>query len=575
MRIFKGLFVFFTLVSCVSSPLSQESRLKSVEAKHGVVSAAHPLASEAGVRILEEGGNAIDAALAASFAISVLRPQSSGLGGGGFALLYRKSEGKVHAFDFRERAPRKSTEKLFQNKDGSLKDFFYRKKKVGPASVDGHLAVGVPGLIAGLLDMHKKYGTLSLQKIMEPAIELAEKGFPVYKILKDSIEDRESVLRSFEHSRRIFLPNGKVPEVGDLLVQKELANSLKMIAAQGANVFYRGHIARSIVQEMKEAGGLITERDLNEYKVVERAPVEGEYRDYKIVGMPPPSSGGVHIIQILNMLSKDDVGALKHNSVEYVHLLAESMRRAFADRSEYLGDPDFVKVPVKGLLSKDYAMKLRKSIDGEHASLSKNLKAGDPSRYESPSTTHISVVDSWGNAVSSTQTVNGLFGSGVTVEGIVLNNEMDDFAARPGTPNIFGLVTNKANAVAPGKTMLSSMSPTLVFDERGNLKWILGSPGGPRIITATLQTLINVIDFKMPLPEAVQAPRVHHQWLPDELSMEKDALSEDVVKALEAKGHKLVVPTWVVGDVQAIGKLENANWIGVSDKRSDGHPKGF
>jgi len=581
MRLFPVLLLFFSLLSCTApGPLSNsstqllESSHKSTESSRGVVASAHPLASAAGLQILQEGGNAIDAAVATSFAISVLRPQSTGIGGGGFALLYKKMEGKVHALDFRERAPLKASENMYVNKDGSIKNFSYKKQVVGPAPNDGHLAVGVPGLVAGLVHMHKNHGSLALSKVMEPAIALAENGFEVYPSLSKSIQEKENLLRNFAQSRKIFLPHDKVPLPGQILVQSELAHTLRLIASQGQDIFYRGAIADSLVQEMKKGGGLISYKDLSSYKVIEHEPIEGTYRSYKLVGMPPPSSGGTLIFEILNMLSSDDMGTLKHNSVSYVHLLSEAMRRAFADRT-LLGDPKFVKVPTKGLLSKDYALQLRHGIDLQKASPSSTISAGKAFAYESPSTTHLSVVDQWGNAVSTTQTINDTFGSGVTVAGMVLNNEMDDFSSKPGVPNVYGLVGTFANAIAPGKTMLSSMSPTLIFNSDNELQYVLGSPGGPRIITATLQTILNLIDFKFPLDEAVQSYRIHHQWLPDQISMEANALPEDVIKELEKMGHTVKVPSWYFGDVQAIGRLQNGNWIGVSDRRSDGQAKAW
>ena len=429
--------------------------------------------------------------------------------------------------------------------------------------------------MAGLIDIHQKFGSLTLAKVMAPAIAIAEQGFKVYPALSKSIEERKQVLAAFPESRKIFLPHDRVPHPGDILVQAELAHTLRLIASQGKKIFYQGDFASALTKEMKRLKGLITSKDLSTYKVQEHEPIEGNYRAYRIVGMPPPSSGGVHIIEILNMLSNDKISFMGHNSLAYAHLLAESMRRAFADRARYLGDPAFAKVPLKGLLAKDYALGLRRTIDPEKASPSQQLSAGDPYPYESRSTTHISVIDRWGNAVSTTQTINATFGSGLTVAGVVLNNEMDDFAVKPGSPNVYGLLGSDANAIEPGKTMLSSMSPTMVFDNKNNLQWILGSPGGPHIITATLQTLINLIDFRMPLFEAVNAPRIHHQWLPDELAVEEGALTESVRKALEAKGHKVRISEEAFGDVEAIGRLDNGNWVGVSDRRSDGQAFGF
>ncbi len=570
------------ITACISStprPSSSSDRSskdkKFTNASQGLVAAAHPLASEAGTRLLQEGGNVVDAIVAASFAISVLRPQSSGIGGGGFLLFYKKDQDKVSAYDFRERAPLKATKAMFIGAKGTIKNFITESKNIGPASANGHLAVGVPGLVAGLLDLHKKYGLRPLNEVIAPAIKLAEEGFEVYPSLAKAFKDKQDLLRSFPESRRIFLAKDHVLEVGEILVQKDLAKTLKLIAQGGKEAFYNGPISKAIAKEMKEGGGLVSQEDLSSYQVIERVPIEGSYKSYRIVGMPPPSSGGVHIIQILNMLSADNIGALQPNSVNYLHLLTEVMRRAFADRARFLGDPNFFTVPIRGLISKAYGLKLRESIDLERATPSLSLAETKPSIYESPSTTHLSAVDRWGNAVSTTQTINTSFGSGLTVAGIVLNNEMDDFSVNPGTPNTYGLVGAEANSIAPRKTMLSSMSPTLVFDSKNELRWVLGSPGGPRIITATLQTIINLIDFHMPLWEAVQANRIHHQWLPDELVIEENGLSQDLVHGLEKKGHSVKVSRESFGDVEAIEKLKDGTLIGVADRRSEGQPVGY
>ncbi len=582
MKHFQILLWIFFFANCTPPSLSTftpnlEIRPdQDVEAQHGVVAAAHPLASEAGLKILQLGGNAVDAAVATSFAISVLRPQSTGIGGGGFLLLYRKEEEKVHVLDFRERAPAAASVNMYVNADGSIKSYNYAGKAVGPASSDGPLSVGIPGLIAGLIEVHKKYGTLPLHTIMAPAIAIAENGFEVYPHLAKSIERRKHVLETSELSRKIFLPNGRPLGAGEKLLQPELAHTLRKISKIGADYFYNGVFAKELVAEMKHTHGIITHKDLKNYRVKTHEALEGSYHGYRIVSMPPPSSGGIHIIQILNMLENDALAKLGHSSVAYLHLLSEAMRRAFADRAKYLGDMEFYKVPLKGLLSKNYAQQLRQSIDLSKATPSKDLQTVEPSSYESPSTTHISVVDRWGNAISTTQTINGTFGSGITVAGVVLNNEMDDFSAKAGNPNIFGLVGNGANAVAAGKTMLSSMSPTLVFDSQKNLRWILGSPGGPLIISSTLQTIINLIDFHMPLVEAVNAPRIHHQWIPDSIAMEQGKLAPESIRQLEKMGHSLHVPDVLsFGDVQAIGRTADGKWEGVSDHRSDGRPSGY
>lgn len=542
---------------------------------NGMVATAHPLASEAAIAMLKKGGNAFDAAVAASFVISVVRPQSTGIGGGGFLLTWEAAQKKSEVFDFRERAPAAASRDMYLNKDGTEKNFTYEGKTIENASVNGHLSAGIPGLVAGLVEVQEKKGKLKLVQVIQPAIDIAEKGFEVYGGLAEAIEDRKAILAVFPDSRKIFLPKDKPLKVGDILVQPELALTLRQIALKGAAGFYQGTVGAKLVAEMKRGNGIMTAKDLDGYKVKMREPVTGSYRGYKIVSMPPPSSGGVHIVQMLNMLEQTEYGKLEHGSAASIHLLAEVMRRAFADRAEYLGDPEFVKVPVKGLVSVTYAKKLFSTIDLKKATRSEVLKPGNPQAYESPSTTHLSVVDKDGNAVTSTQTVNYSFGSCVVAQGtgVVLNDEMDDFSKKPGTPNVFGLLGNEANAVAAGKTMLSSMSPTFLLNSDGTLKLALGSPGGPRIINATLQTILNVIDHKMPLDLAVHAARIHHQWFPDEIRVESYTLTPEVQKQLEALGHKIVVKS-AIGDVQAVS-VQSGQLMGVSDTRSEGRPLGY
>ncbi len=561
----------------IYQPTETKRALASYQAvgKNGMAATAHPLASQAAIAILTKGGNAFDAAVAASFVISVVRPQSTGIGGGGFLLTWDPKDKTTDVYDFRERAPALASRDMYLNKDGSERDHSFVGKVVPNASLNGHLAIGVPGLVAGLLDVQSKKGKLKLPVVMQPAIDIAENGFPVYEGLAEDILDRKDVLNLFPSSQKIFLPNGIALKAGDKLVQKDLAWTLKQIAAKGKDGFYKGTVAERIVSEMKKGGGILSAKDLTDYKVKKREPVSGTYRNFKIVSMPPPSSGGVHIIQMLNMLENTDYSSFPHGSTESIHILSEVMRRAFADRAEYLGDPDFVKVPLKGLTSKDYAKKLFATIELKKATPSSAVKPGIPQAYESPSTTHLSIIDLEGNAVSSTQTINYTFGSCVVAEGtgIVLNNEMDDFSKKPGTANVFGLVGNEANAIAAGKTMLSSMSPTLLFDKDDKLLFAIGSPGGPRIINATLQTIINIVDHKMPLDQAVHAARIHHQWNPDLLRVEAGTLTPEVTKSLEALGHKIESVN-TIGDVQAVGTA-GSQFIGVSDTRSEGQPIGF
>lgn len=561
------------LIAPVDPTRSRETYV--ARSSEAMVAAAHPLASEAGRKILEAGGNAMDAAVAASFAISVVRPQSTGIGGGGFLLSYQAKTKRTEVYDFRERAPLKATRNMYLDAKGDPIDFRYEGVVVKDASVNGHLAVGVPGLVKGLVEAHAAHGRLPLTKVMAPAIAIAENGFPVYLGLAEAMAERQDVLKVFPGTKKIFLRHGQPLKAGDLLVQKDLAWTLRRIATKGAAGFYKGEVAKRLVAEMQRGRGLITQKDLDAYTVKRHDPVTGTYRGYQIVSMPPPSSGGAHIVQILNILSQDDYGAMPFGGTRSVHLLAEAMRRAFADRAEYLGDPAFVNVPLKGIVSPAYAKALRGTIDLARATPSTEVKAGRPAAYESPSTSHLSVVDRDGNAVSTTQTVNWTFGSGVVAEGtgVILNDEMDDFAKKPGVPNAFGLVGNDANAIAAKKTMLSSMSPTLVFSPDGRLSLVVGSPGGPRIISATLQTIINVIDHKMTLPDAVHAARIHHQWLPDELRAEPGGLAPEVKAELEKMGHK-VNEKGSIGDVQAIA-VEGGGLVGVSDTRSEGQPKGL
>jgi gamma-glutamyltranspeptidase / glutathione hydrolase len=583
------LLIFCTSACVTEAPTSHYGQIASENPDHvyeakgnnGMVAAAHPMASKAGLKMLKAGGNAVDAFVATSFMISVVRPQSTGIGGGGFALLHNtgniKGKKGTQVYDFRERAPLAATKDMYLDKKGNPKNFIYKGNVVKNASVNGHLAAGTPGIVAGLVEMHKNHGSLPLKTVMQPAIDAAERGFPVYKGLSTRIGWRREIMDNFEGTRKLFMPGGKALEVGDTLVNKDLAKTLKLIAKKGRDGFYKGEVAALIIKEMKRGKGLITQKDLDSYTVKKSKPIIGDYRGFKIVSMPPPSSGGIHIVQMLNILSGYDYGSYGHNTTKSLHLLAESMRRAFADRAEYLGDPEFVKVPIKGLTTKKYADALRKTIDLNKASDSKTIGPGKPFDYESSSTTHLSVVDKWGNAVTSTQTVNYTYGSCVIVEGagFFLNDEMDDFSKKPGVPNAFGLLGSEANAIAAKKTMLSSMSPTLVFNKEGGVEMILGSPGGPRIISATLQTILNVIDHKQPYLAAVHSTRIHHQWLPDQIRVEGDELPKEVLEGLSALGHKLDKNKSAIGDVQAIFRDKKGGWIGVSDRRSDGSPMGY
>ncbi|MBD3726007.1 MAG: gamma-glutamyltransferase [Moraxella osloensis] len=536
-----------------------------VYGKNGMVASEQGLATQVGLDILKQGGNAIDAAVAVGFALAVVLPNAGNIGGGGFMVLHDDKTGKGIAIDFREIAPAKASRDMYLDNQG---------KVIDGKSLFTHDASGVPGTVAGMEYALKKWGTMPLSKVLEPAIKLADKGFIVSDVLAQTLKEEKSTLGKWSSSKAIFFKNGEPLKSGDLLVQKDLAKSLRLIAKQGAKAFYQGEIATKIAKEMQSHGGTMTLEDLKAYKVVERQPIIGDYRGYKVVTMPPPSSGGVHLIEILNMLEHYPIKEDGVNSAKNIHHMAESMKLAYADRSEYLGDPDFVKIPVTGLTSKAYANELVKTIDDNKARLSSNIKPGKPQPYESDQTTHFSVMDKAGNAAAVTYTLNLNFGSGIVVEGtgILLNNEMDDFSVKPGVPNAFGLVGGTANAIEAKKRPLSSMTPTIVM--KNNKPWLVtGSPGGARIITTVLQSVVNTIDHEMNPAEAIITPRVHHQWLPDELRVE-EGISPDTIKLLQDKGHKVVTKA-PMGRIQII-QADDSGFYGYSDPRNpDGKTLGF
>ena len=536
-----------------------------VYGKNGMVASEQGLATQVGLDILKQGGNAIDAAVAVGFALAVVLPNAGNIGGGGFMVLHDDKTGKDVAIDFREIAPAKASRDMYLDNQGNVID---------GKSLFTHDASGVPGTVAGMEYALKKWGTMPLSKVLEPAIKLADKGFIVSDVLAQTLKEEKSTLGKWSASKAIFFKNGEPLKSGDLLVQKDLAKSLRLIAKQGAKAFYQGEIATKIAKEMQSHGGTMTLEDLKAYKVVERQPIIGDYRGYKVVTMPPPSSGGVHLIEILNMLEHYPIKEDGVNSAKNIHHMAESMKLAYADRSEYLGDPDFVKIPVTGLTSKAYANERVKTIDDNKARLSSNIKPGKPQPYESDQTTHFSVMDKAGNAVAVTYTLNLNFGSGIVAEGtgILLNNEMDDFSVKPGVPNAFGLVGGTANAIEAKKRPLSSMTPTIVM--KNNKPWLVtGSPGGARIITTVLQSVVNTIDHEMNPAEAIITPRVHHQWLPDELRVE-EGISPDTIKLLQDKGHKVVTKA-PMGRIQII-QADDSGFYGYSDPRNpDGKTLGF
>jgi gamma-glutamyltranspeptidase/glutathione hydrolase len=540
---------------------SQKDIFHPVTSKNGMVASQERYATKAGLEVLKEGGNAVDAAVTVGFALAVTLPQAGNIGGGGFMLVRLAKDNQTVAIDYREKAPKAATRDMFLNANGEADPIKSRYS---------YLAVGVPGTVAGLAMALEKYGTISLQRALKPAIELAEKGFPVDEDLHTSLIAVKQRMQASPASMAIFYKPGGVPyEVGDILVQKDLAKSLRLIAKEGIKAFYQGAIAQAIVADMQANGGLITKEDLAAYQPVTRKPIRGTYRGYEIYSMPPPSSGGVHLVQMLNLLEGFPIRELGHNTAQTIHLMVESMKLAYADRSMFLGDPDFVTVPVAGLTSKNYANELRRKINLNQATPSEQIAHGNPKQFsESNDTTHYSVMDKYGNIVSNTYTLNFPYGTSLTAAGtgILLNNEMDDFSAKPGVPNAFGLVGGELNAIEPEKRMLSSMTPTIVMKD-GKPYLVTGSPGGSRIITTVLQVVLNVIDHKMNIAAATNAIRVHHQWLPDKLMIEQ-GLNGDTIRLLTERGHK-ISSTDAMGSTQSI--MHVGSFLqGASDPRRSG-----
>lgn len=523
-----------------------------------------PIATDVGVAVLKAGGNAVDAAVAVAFALAVTYPTAGNLGGGGF-LLARFADGRAAFFDFREKAPQNSSRNMYVDTSGNLtRD-----------SVDGWRAPGVPGTVRGLELAHQRFGSKRWSSLIRPAVKLASKGFEIPYELAASLRGSAKKLSPYPESSRIFLKGGGFYEAGERLVQPELGRTLTRMAKKGASEFYQGETARRLAETMAANGGLITLEDLRNYRAVERPVLEGRYRGFEVLTAPPPSSGGVGLLQMLGVLETS--GYEKHGwgSAASVHFMAETMRRYYADRSEYLADPDFYKVPVASLLEGRYIAKLRGSIDPERASTSDSVRPGTLTSQESSETTHFSIIDRQGNAVSMTYTLNGGYGSGVTAPGLgfLLNNEMDDFAAKPGSPNMFGLVQGEANAIQPGKRPLSSMTPTILL-RNGKLFMVVGGPGGGRIITSVLQTVTNVVDFKMNVRDAVDSPRFHHQWRPDKITVEH-GFSPDTIRLLESRGHQ-VETTSSVARIFAIVVEDDGKWLsGAADGRSYGHAAGY
>ena len=525
---------------------------------YGMVVSQRKIASEVGAKILKDGGNAVDAAVATGLALAVVLPRAGNIGGGGFMIIHLKDKNETIAIDYREKAPSGAFRDLFLDEEGN-----YDKKKAQFSL----LSAGVPGSVAGFHHALINYGTLSWEEILKPAIKLAEEGFEIPHDLANTLASKRyrARLSSNEAAAKVFYKEDKSLYVaGEILIQKDLARTLKLLSELGPDAFYKGEIAALIVKEMEKNGGLITLQDLKNYNIVEREPLVGDYKDYKIVSMPPSSSGGTHLIQMLNMLEEFPIKEMGFGSAESIHILAEVMKRAYADRSKYLGDTDFYKVP-SSLTSKEYAKSLNVFISGDKVTPSDEVSPGNPYPYESPDTTHFSVMDSLGNAVSNTYTLNFSYGSGMMIPGtgMLINNEMDDFSSKPGTPNGYGLLGSEANAIEGNKRPLSSMTPTIIF-KNNEPYMVFGSPGGSRIITTVLQVALNVMDHDMNIAQAVHSPRIHHQWLPEVLMIES-GFGPDTERLLIEKGYKLY-PSTTMGSVQAIMK-EGDYFYGSADPR--------
>lgn len=546
----------------VRQPAQERNQWESVGASFSI-STQGKASSLAAQKMFDEGGNIIDAAIAASFAISVERPNSTGIGGGGFLLFHEAKTGKTHAVDFRERAPLAASKDMYLNEKGDV---------IPERSVNGIHSVATPGLVAGLIEMHGKWGKLPLAKVIAPAIEIAEQGTEVTPEISRALEWRKAVLARDPGARAIFLKPDLSPyAIGEKIVQKDLAETLRSIVKKGKKGFYSGPVAKAILDFSKEKGGALAARDFDSYKVKWRAPVRGNFRGNEVLSMPPPSSGGVHVLQVLNMLENDPLADLGFLSAKAIHRTASALQLAFADRAVYLGDPDFVKVPDQWLTSKAYALSRRASIEETRARPSAEVQAGTVPKDEHLETTHFSILDSEGNAVSSTQTINAAFGSGVVVPGtgVLLNDEMDDFSAKPGVANIYGGLGGAANAIAPGKTPLSSMSPTIVLRD-GRPIMAVGAPGGTRIISCVAETILNVLAYRLPPYEAVAGVRFHHQWQPDELQIDSPGPGAGVEAELTKMGYKLkVAPNGVPCKVMLVVR-EGDLLHGVSDPRDAG-----
>lgn len=577
MKIFFQIIIFlssFFLFSCESSQESDKEQVliakrdSGLIADSGMVVSAHPLASKVGVEILEKGGNAIDAAVAVQFALAVVYPNAGNIGGGGF-MVVRLNNGEINSLDFREKAPMKASRDMYLDKNGNV---------IENMSGTGVLSAGVPGSVDGMVKAHEKYGSLSWKDLLQPAIDLAENGFEITERQAKEFNDMKADFVKFNPLHRNiplvnYSPDGW--RKGDMLVQKELAKTLICIRDKGRDGFYSGETAFHIIELMKVFNGLISLDDLKFYESKWREPIVGWYHRYKIISMPPPSSGGIALVQLLNMVENYPLKDFGWNKEKYVHLLAEAEKRVYADRSIHLGDPDFYSVPVKELLDSAYMISRMRNFNSDKAAPSSEISACNFTSKEKEETTHFSIVDKWRNAVSVTTTLNGSYGAGIFVPGagFLLNNEMDDFSAKPGVPNAYGLVGAEANAIAPGKRMLSSMTPT-VIEKNGKLFMVAGTPGGSTIITSVFQTILNVIEHDMTMNEAVNAKKFHHQWKPDTIFIEEGALDSSAIITLKKKGHH-IIKRGPIGRTDAILILSDGKLEGGADRRGDDKTEGY
>jgi gamma-glutamyltranspeptidase / glutathione hydrolase len=566
----KTIFIFlgFLIFSRCSEKSVKEKKIilegRNIIADSGMVVSAHPQSSRIGVMILQKGGNAIDAAVATEFALAVCFPEAGNIGGGGFMLI-RTSDGRTDVLDYREKAPSKASRDMYLDKSGNVID---------GKSTDTHIASGVPGTVDGMITAHSKYGRLPFKDVIQPSIDLAEKGFRITEKQARDLNSNRSLFIDRNSFTTAFVKDSLWKE-GDILVQTALAETLTRIRDNGRDGFYSGKTARLLVREMQRGNGIISEQDLKDYISVSRIPLTTVYKGFKVITIPPPSSGGIILIQLLKMITPYPFTGWGFNSTKTIHLMVEAERRAFADRSQYLGDPDFIKIPVNQLISEKYLQERMSSFNEKKASISLEVKPGSPERYISEETTHYSVVDARGNAVAVTTTLNNTFGNSIVVDsaGFLLNNEMDDFSIKPGFPNMFGLVGGEANSVRPGKRMLSSMTPSIV-EKDGNLLLVVGSPGGSTIPTSVFQVIVNVLDFGMNIGEAVDAGRFHHQWLPDLISYEKSAADSLTIKKLKDMGHNLKERS-AIGSINAILILPDGKKAGGADKRGNNSACGY